>query len=155
MQDAETTKLLKTKEIGNNVQIVKATRMLESSMQVFSVELRTSPNLISASSLQTVATTRAALEVLSTCLGDNYATNAERNETFQSFLQAARRLCAMANRSPIRLFLLKQLVRKYGIDTMKEKCEQSELQWILPVQNQVLFTLLITISNPSEKLKIM
>ena len=155
MQDAETTKLLKTKEIGNNVQIVKATRMLESSLQVFSVELRTSPNLISASSLQTIATIRAALEVLSTYLGDNYATNAEINETFPFFLQAARKLCAMANRSAIRLFLLKQLVRKYGIDTMKEKCEQSELQWILPVQNQVLFTLLITISNPSEKLKIM
>ena len=61
----------------------------------------------------------------------------------------------MANRSPIRLFLLKQLVRKYGIDKMKEKCEQIELQWILPVQNQVLLTLLVTNSNSSEKLNIM
>ena len=144
-------KLLKCKEAGEDNQILMATRTLESSLQVFSIGIRTPPNVFNVNSLQTVAATRAAIDVLSTFLGEDYASNRQQYKNFSAFLQVTRNLCTYVSRSPIRLFLLKQLVRKHGIDFIKEKCRNEELQWILPVQNKVIesYLAIVVIENRS------
>lgn len=111
--------------------------MLQSSLQVFSIDGRTPENVLNVNVLQTAAATRGSLKVLSMYIDENYTSNMQELEKLPTFLEVARNLCTGENRSAIRLFLLKQLVRKYGIGTTKERCQNEELQWILPVHNQV------------------
>lgn len=133
----ETTKLLKCKDAGKNIEICKASKMVERSLQVLSIDMKMPPDIISITSLQTVADTRAALVVLSTYLGEDYTKNVQTLEGLPKLVDVARNLCSGTNRSYIQLFLLKQLVRKYGIGIIKERYQNVELQWIFPPKNQV------------------
>ena len=125
--------MLRCKETAENSQILLATRNLQNALQVFSSDMRTPPNVFNVNSLQTVASTRASLDVLSTYIGE--ATDRQTPDNLQELVQVARNLCNVG--SPIRLFLLKQLVRKFGIDIVKEICQTRGLEWIFPEQSQV------------------
>ena len=129
--------LLKSKEAGEDIQMLAALKSLERSLQNFSIGARTE-NVFDVNSLQNVAAIRAALNILWKYLDENFDENLRKYNNLQTLLDVTKRLCESENRSPIRLFLLKQLVRKYGIDNVKKRCEKKELQWILPPESQVM-----------------
>ena len=89
--------------------------------------------------LQDIAGIRAALDVLSTYLRDDFVENFQRLDPFPKCLDAARHLCIHPSRNVVQLFLLKQLVRNdpNGIDAVKERCKRNELKWIMPPQAEV------------------
>ena len=113
-----------------------AVKLLERSVQNYSIGARTE-RVFDVNSLQGVGAVRAALNILWQYLDENFDENFRKYDNLQALLDVARGLCESENRSSVRLFLLKQLVRRYGIDTVKKRCEKKELQWILPPQRQV------------------
>ena len=134
-QDVETVKLLKGREANENVQITMASRILESSLRT----VQLAPNTVDVNSLQDIARIRAALDVVSTYLNEDYASNVERLPDLLKCLETARHLCSNETRSVVQFFFLKQLVRhdQNGIDSVKERCKRKELRWILPPQSEV------------------
>ena len=131
-------KLLKAKEGGENVQISLASRILDRTLRTIHV---TSPsNSLNINCLKDIAGIRAALDVLSTYLGDDFADNVKRFKALPKCLEAAKHLCSNSSRSVIQSFLLKQLVRHdpNGIDAVKERCKRKELKWIMPPQSEVI-----------------
>ncbi len=122
------------KEAGGNVQILLASRMLERILKTINVT--PSPNALTINCLRDIAGIRAALDALSTYLGDDFADNLERFKVLPKCLELAKHLC---RHSSIQLFLLKLLVRHDpdGIDAVKERCKRKELKWILPPQLEV------------------
>ena len=131
-------KLLKGKKAGNNVQIKMAVRILERTLRTFS-SIQPSQSL-DVNCLKDIAGIKAALEVLAGYLGDDFGDNLKKIESFPKCIEAARLLCSNLERSPIRLFLLKQLLHKdcNGIDAIKKRCERTELQWILQQSLEVV-----------------
>jgi hypothetical protein len=134
----ETVKLLKVKEAGKNVQIMSTCSILERTLRTINVTPQ-SPNALDINCLKDVAGIRAALDVLSTYLGDDFVDNYERLDGFPKCLETAKHLCSHPNRNVIQLFLLKQLVRHdpNGINAVKERCKRRELKWIMPPQSEV------------------
>ena len=139
----ERVKLLKAKEGGENVQILMASRNLKRTIRTFPVT--TSHNVVNIDCLKDIAVIRAALDALSTHLGDDFADNFERFEDLPTCIEAARHLCSNPSRFPIQLFLLKQLVRHdpNGIDAVKERCKRKELGWIMPPHSEVKIFLIV------------
>ena len=135
-------KLLKAKEGGENVQILLASRLLERTLRT--IQVTRSPNLDIAR-LKDIAGIRAALDVLSTYLSEDFVGNFERLDAFPKCLETAKHLCGNSSRFVIQLFLLKQLVRHdpNGIDAVKERCKRNELKWIMPPQSEVRQFLLL------------
>ena len=126
-------KLLKGK---GGVQIVLAGKILERTLRTISVTA--SPNALDINCLKDVAGIRAALDVLSQYLDDNFAENIKQFEALSKCLETAKHMCCNASRSVIQFFLLKLLVRHCGIDTAKERCKRRELSWILPPMLEVV-----------------
>ena len=129
-------KLLKAKEGRENVQILLASRELERALHTIHIH----QNSLSINCLKDIAGIRAALDVLSTYLGDDFAENVKRFEALPKCLETAKHLCSNSSRSVLQLFLLKQLVRhdSNGIDAVKERCKRKELKWIMPPQSEVI-----------------
>ena len=134
VKDVEILRLLKAKEGGENVQILSTCRILERKRQTIH-EARP----LDINCLQDIAGIRAALDVLSTYLGDQFVINLERFKDLPTCIEAARHLCNNQSQNVVQLFLLKQLVRhdSNGIDAVKERCKRNELKWIMPPQSEV------------------
>jgi hypothetical protein len=132
----ETVKLLKAKEGGENVQIILASKVLERTLRT----IHGHQNSLNIDCLRDIAGIRAALDVLSTYLGDDFAENVKRFQALRKCLETAKYLCSDSSRSVLQLFLLKQLVRHdpNGIDAVKERCKRTELRWIMPPQSEVI-----------------
>ena len=133
VKDAETVKLLKARDGGENVQLTMASGILDRSLR----NISSSSNTLTVSCLKNVAGIRAALDVVSTYLGNDFADNVKSFEALSKCLVSAKHLCS---RFVIKLFLLKQLVRHdpSGIDAVKERCKKEELKWIMPPQSEVM-----------------
>ena len=129
-------KLLKGKEGGANVQILMATRILERTLRT--VPIKALPNSLNIDCLKNIAAIRAALDVLSQYLDENFAENLGTFSALSKCLETAKHMCCNSSRSVIQFFLLKQLVRHSGIDTVKERCKRKELDWILPPMLEVI-----------------
>ena len=97
------------------------------------------PNVGNIRCLEAIAFIRAALDALSSYLGNDFEDNIKHFEALPTCLEAAKTLCSDASRFPIQLFLLKQLVRHdpNGIDGVKERCKRKELEWIMPPHAEV------------------
>ena len=52
----------------------------------------------------------------------------------KSLFNSARKLCMEVSSSTPQLYLLKQLVRRYGLDCVRTLGEFEELAWILPTE---------------------
>ena len=139
-------KLLKVKEAGKNVQIMSTCSILERTLRTINVTPQ-SPNALDINCLKDVAGIRAALDVLSTYLGDDFVDNFKRLDGFSKCLEAAKYMCNDPNRSTIQLFLLKQLVRHdpNGLDAVQERCKRKELKWIMPPQAEVKNHLVVNV----------
>ena len=131
----ETVKLLKAKEGGENTQISLARTILEKTPQTIHV----TPIPINIDCLKDIAGIRAALDVLSTYLGEDFVANFERFNALPKCLETAQHLCTNSSRPIIQLFLLKQIVRHdpNGFDAVKERCKRNELKWIIAPQTEV------------------
>ena len=129
-------KLLKGKEGGANVQILMASQILERKLRTFSNTA--SPNSLTINCLKDIAAIRAALDVLSKYLDENFADNFRKFSPLSKCLETAKHICCNSSRSVIKFFLLKQLVRHNGINAVKETCNREELDWILPPMLEVL-----------------
>ena len=131
----ETVKLLKLKDAGENVQILATCSILERTLRTIGT------HSLDINCLKDIAGIRAALDVLSTYLRDDFVENFQRLDAFPKCLDAARHLCMHPNRNVVQLFLLKQLVRHdpNGIDAVKERCKRRELKWIMPPQAEVRY----------------
>ena len=129
--------MLKAKEAKENAQISLASRILDRCLR--NNYVTHSSNSLNIDCLKDIAGIRAALDILSTYLGENFEGNLERLDAFPKCLETARHLCSDPSRSVIQLFLLKQLVRHdpNGIDAVKERCKRKELKWIMPPQLEV------------------
>jgi hypothetical protein len=138
-KDVETVKLLKAKEGGENVQILTTCSILERTLRTNRLTPSQSLNVLDINCLEDVAGIRAALDVLSTYLGDDFVDNFKRLDGFSKCLEAAKYMCNDPNRSTIQLFLLKQLVRHdpNGLGAVQERCKRKELKWIMPPQAEV------------------
>ncbi|CAB4014180.1 E3 ubiquitin- ligase rnf213-alpha-like, partial [Paramuricea clavata] len=132
MEDVQTVKLLKAKEGGANVQILLASRELARTLRTIHIH----QNSLTTNCLKDIAGIRAALDVLSTYLGDDFAENVKRFDALPKCLETAKHLCSNSSRSALQLFLLKQLVRHdpNGIEAVKERCKTKDLKWIMPPQ---------------------
>ena len=136
IKDAETMKLLKGKEGGANVQILMASQILNRKLKTFSNTA--SPNSLNIDCLKDIAAIRAALDVLSKYLDENFAENLAKFPALSKCLETAKHMCCNSGRSVIQFYLIKQLVRHSGIDAVKERCKKKELNWILPPMLEVL-----------------
>ena len=132
----ETVKLLKAKEGGENVQILLASRELERTLRT----IHGHQNSLTINCLRDIAGIRAALDVLSTYLGDDFVENVKRFEALPKCIETAKHLCSNSSRSVLQSFLLKQLVRHdpNGVEAVKERCKGKELKWIMPPQSEVI-----------------
>ena len=132
----ETVKLLKAKEGGKNVQILSTSKVLERALRT----IHGRQNSLNINCLRDIAGIRAALDVLSTYLGDDFVENLKHFQALPKCLETAKHLCSNSSRSVLQLFLLKQLVRHdpNGIDAVKERCKRTELKWIMPPQSEVI-----------------
>ncbi|CAB4021811.1 Hypothetical predicted protein, partial [Paramuricea clavata] len=134
MEDVETVKLLKVKEGSKNAQILSTSKVLERALRT----IHGHQNSLNIDCLRDIAGIRAALDVLSTYLGDDFVENVKHFQALPKCLETAKHLCSNSIRSVLHLFLLKQLVRHdpNGIDAVKERCKRTELKWIMPPQSE-------------------
>ena len=95
-------------------------------------------NSLNIDCLKDIAGIRAALDVLSTYLGDKFDDNFKRFDTLPKCLETAQHLCSNSSQFVLQLFLLKQLIRHDGFDAVKERCKRKELKWIMPPQFEVI-----------------
>ena len=93
---------------------------------------------MSALSLDGVAKGRYVLSLVAEYLyklfieGDNSYKDLEAKREVMFSLESARKLCMEVSSSTPQLYLLKQLVRRYGLDCVRTLGEYEELAWILP-----------------------
>ena len=64
--------------------------------------------------------------------GDSYKDEKDKREVTKLF-ESAKRLCKGLSSSAPHLYLLKQLVRRHGLDCVRTLDEYGELEWILPL----------------------
>ena len=64
--------------------------------------------------------------------GDNSYEGLEARREVKLLLESARKLCMEVLSSTPQLYLLKQLVWRYGLDCVRTLGEYEELAWILP-----------------------
>ncbi|XP_022803330.1 E3 ubiquitin-protein ligase rnf213-alpha-like isoform X2 [Stylophora pistillata] len=64
--------------------------------------------------------------------GDSYKDEKDKREVTKLF-ESAKRLCKGLSSSTPHLYLLKQLVRRHGLDCVRTLDEYEELEWILPL----------------------
>ena len=129
-------KLLTGKKGRANVQILMASQILERTLRT--IPIKALPNSLNINCLKDIAAIRAALDVLSEYLDDNFAENLGTFSALSKCLETAKHMCCNSSRSVIQFFLLKQLVRRSGIDAVKERCKKKELNWILPPMSEVI-----------------
>ena len=93
---------------------------------------------ISALSLDGVAKGRYVLSLVVEFLyklfieGDSSYKDHDAKREVILLLEYARKLCTEVSSSTPQLYLLKQLVRRYGLDCVRTLGEYEELVWILP-----------------------
>ena len=93
---------------------------------------------MSALSLDGVAKGRYVLSLVAEYLyklfieGDNSYKDLDAKREVMFSLESARKLCMEVSSSTPQLYLLKQLVRRYGLDCVRTLGEYEELAWILP-----------------------
>jgi hypothetical protein len=137
----ETVKLLKAKKGGENTQILLASKELERTLRNIHVQ----QNSLNVDCLRDIAGIRAALDVLSTYLGEDFVKNFKCLKDLPKCLETAKHLCSNSSRFVLQLFLLKQLIRHdpNGFNAVKERCKRNELKWIMPPQSEVIPKLLL------------
>ncbi|XP_022796393.1 E3 ubiquitin-protein ligase rnf213-alpha-like isoform X3 [Stylophora pistillata] len=95
---------------------------------------------MSALSLDGVAKGRYVLSLVVEFLyklfieGDSSYKDLDAKREVLSLLECARKLCMGMSSSTPQLYLLKQLVRRYGLDCVRTLGEYEELAWILPAE---------------------
>ena len=93
---------------------------------------------INALSLDGVAKGRYVLSLVVEFLyklfieGDSRYKDPDAKSEVKLFLESAMKLCMEVSSSTPQLYLLKQLVRRYGLDCVRTLGEYEELDWILP-----------------------
>ena len=93
---------------------------------------------MSALSLDGVAKGRYVLSLVAEYLyklfieGDNSYKDLDAKREVMFSLESARKLCMEVSSSTPQLYLLKQLVRRYGLDCVRTLGKYEELAWILP-----------------------
>ena len=97
---------------------------------------------INANSLEGVAKGRYVLALVADYLykwfieGDSSYKDLDVKREVTALLESARRLCMEGSSSTPQLYLLKQLVRRYGFDNVRTLGTYKELEWILPPEAQ-------------------
>ena len=51
-----------------------------------------------------------------------------------SLFEAVKTMCCKSN--TVRLYLLKQLARRFGVEVIQTLCERKELDWIVPLESR-------------------
>ena len=93
---------------------------------------------INANSLEGVAKGRYVLLLVADYLykwfieGDRSFNDLDVKREVMALLESARQLCVEGSSSTPQLYLLKQLVRRYGFDCVRTLGGYKELEWILP-----------------------
>ena len=93
---------------------------------------------MNANSLEGVAKGRYVLLLVADYLykwfieGDKSSNDLDVKREVMALLESARRLCVEGSSSTPQLYLLKQLVRRYGLDCVRTLGGYKELEWILP-----------------------
>ena len=93
---------------------------------------------MSANSLEGVAKGRYVISLVADYIykwfieGDSSFQDLDVRREVKLLLESAKMLCMEASSSTPRLYLLKQLVRRYGLDCVRTLGEYEELEWILP-----------------------
>ena len=93
---------------------------------------------INANSLEGLAKGRYVLLLVADYLykwfieGDSSFNDLDVKREVMALLESARRLCVEGSSSTPRMYLLKQLVRRYGFDCVRTLGSYKELEWILP-----------------------
>lgn len=62
----------------------------------------------------------------------NYSGDLDAQRELNSLLESAKRLCIESVSTTPQLFLVKQLVRRYGFDCVRTLAGYQELEWIVP-----------------------
>ena len=97
---------------------------------------------LNANSLEGVAKGRYVLSLVADYLykwfidGDSSYKDLDVKREVTALLESARRLCMEGSSSTPQLYLLKQLVRRYGFDNVRTLGTYKELEWILPPEAQ-------------------
>ena len=95
---------------------------------------------MSARSLDGVAKGRYVLSLVVEYLyklfieGDSSYKDLDAKREVMLLLESARKLCMEVSSSTPQLYLLKQLVWRYGLDCVRTLGEYKELAWILPLE---------------------
>ena len=94
---------------------------------------------MNADSLESVAKGRYVLTLVADYLykffiegGSSYSADLDAKRELMSLLESAKRLCIEGPSSTPQLFLVKQLVRRYGFDCVRTLVGYRELEWIVP-----------------------
>ena len=93
---------------------------------------------MSADSLEGVAKGRYVISLVADYLykwfieGESDLKDLDAKREVKSLLESARKLCMAMSSSTPQLYLLKQLVRQHGLDSVRTLGEYEELEWILP-----------------------
>ena len=53
-----------------------------------------------------------------------------------SLFEAVKTVCCKSTASALRLYLLKQLARRFGVDVIHTLCKRRELDWIVPLESR-------------------
>ena len=97
---------------------------------------------MSARSLEGVAKGRFVLSLVVELLyklfieGDSSYRDEKVKREVTKLLASARKLCLEVSSSTPQLYLLKQLVRRYGLDCVRTLGQFKELEWILPSETR-------------------
>ena len=96
-----------------------------------------------ANALENVAKGRYVLTLVANYLykffieGDsNFSNDLEVQREFKYLLESVKRLCLESASTTPQLFLVRQLVRRYGFDCVRTFGTFQELQWIVPQETR-------------------
>lgn len=94
---------------------------------------------MNANSLESVAKGRYVLTLVADYLykffikgGPSYSADLDAQRELMSLLDSAKRLCIGGSSSTPQLFLVKQLVRRYGFDCVRTLVGDRKQEWIVP-----------------------
>ena len=97
------------------------------------------PFLMNANALESVAKGRYVLSLVANYLykffieGDSkFSNDLDVHREFKYLLESVKRLCLESASTTPQLFLVRQLVRRYGFDCVRTLGRFQELQWIIP-----------------------
>ena len=120
------------------VKFKHAKKICDEAFKAFAVDDDRSLEMI-ANSLEAVAKGRYVLTLVADYLfkcfieGDSsYSGDYDARRELMSLLESARRLCVEGSSSTPQLYLVKQIVRRYGFDCVRTLAGYRELEWILP-----------------------